>query len=92
MVEGPIRLSVIRGSTANAVFPKPILSSHPNPGRHFTIGQATVDIDGQMYKSPPVSWRLLPAVEIPKDGNNADYLASENVTLVAEVSNDKPLP
>lgn len=31
-LEGPIRLSVIRGSTANAVFPKPIpFSSHPNP-------------------------------------------------------------
>ena len=62
----------------------------PQSQGHFTIGQATVDIDGQMYKSPPVSVEITAAVEIPKDGNNADYLASENVHLVAEVSNDKP--
>ena len=56
----------------------------------ITIGQATIEIDGERYKSVPVEVMVTEAVEIPKDGNNADYLASENVHLVAEVSNINP--
>lgn len=56
----------------------------------ITIGQAAIEIDGQRYKSVPVDVIVTEAVEIPKDGNNADYLASENVHLVAEVSNTNP--
>ncbi len=56
----------------------------------ITIGQAAIEIDSQRYKSLPVEVMVTEAVEIPKDGNNADYLASENVHLVAEVSNTNP--
>ena len=56
----------------------------------ITIGQAVIEIDDKRYKSPPVEVIITEAVEIPKDGNNADYLASENVHLVAEVSNTNP--
>jgi hypothetical protein len=56
----------------------------------ITIGQAAIEIDGERYKSLPVEVMVTEAVEIPKDGNNADYLASENVHLVAEVSNTNP--
>ena len=56
----------------------------------ITIGQAAIEIDGERYKSVPVEVIVTEAVEIPKDGNNADYLASENVHLVAEVSNTNP--
>lgn len=56
----------------------------------ITIGQAAIEIEGQRYKSVPVDVIVTEAVEIPKDGNNADYLASENVHLVAEVSNTNP--
>ncbi|MCB0456758.1 MAG: BatD family protein [Flavobacteriaceae bacterium] len=62
----------------------------PQAQGNFTIGQASIEVDGQVYKSPPVSVQVTAAVEIPKDGNNADYLASENVHLVAEVSNANP--
>jgi hypothetical protein len=62
----------------------------PQRQGNFTIGQASIEIDGEIYKSPPVSVQVTSAVEIPKDGNNADYLASENVHLVAEVSNANP--
>lgn len=62
----------------------------PQAKGNFTIGQATVEIEGQVYKSPPVAVEITAAVDIPKDGNNADYLASENVHLVAEVSNANP--
>jgi hypothetical protein len=56
----------------------------------ITIGQAAIEVDGERYKSLPVEVVVTEAVEIPKDGNNADYLASENVHLVAEVSNANP--
>ncbi|HBB48217.1 MAG TPA: BatD protein [Flavobacteriaceae bacterium] len=56
----------------------------------ITIGQAAIEIDGERYKSVSVDVIVTEAVEIPKDGNNADYLASENVHLVAEVSKTNP--
>ncbi|MCW8982047.1 MAG: BatD family protein, partial [Altibacter sp.] len=56
----------------------------------FTIGQATIEIDGETYKTTPVRVEVTAAVEVPKDGNNAEYVASENVHLVAEVSNSNP--
>ncbi len=62
----------------------------PQRQGNFTIGQASIEVDGEIYKSPPVSVQVTAAVDIPKDGNNADYLASENVHLVAEVSNANP--
>lgn len=62
----------------------------PQRQGNFTIGQASIEINGEIYKSPPVSVQVTAAVDIPKDGNNADYLASENVHLVAEVSNANP--
>jgi len=56
----------------------------------FTIGQASIEVEGQIYKSSPLEVRVTEAVPISKDGNNADYLASENVHLVAELSNANP--
>jgi len=56
----------------------------------FTIGQATIEINGETFKTSPVSVFVTKAVEVPKDGNNVDYLASENVHLVAEVSKASP--
>lgn len=56
----------------------------------FTIGQATIEIDGEIYKSPPVSIKVTSAVDTPTDGNNAEYVASEKVHLVAELSNANP--
>lgn len=62
----------------------------PQSKGNFTIGQASIEIEGTIYKSPPVAIEVTSAVDIPKDGNNADYLASENVHLVAEISNTNP--
>lgn len=62
----------------------------PQQRGKLTIGQATIDIGGETYKTLPVEVEVTAAVEVPKDGNNADYIASENVHLVAEVSNANP--
>ncbi len=56
----------------------------------FTIKQATIEIDGEIYKTTPVQITVTSAVDKPKDGNNADYIASENIHLVAEVSKTNP--
>jgi len=62
----------------------------PQSRGSFTIGQATIEIDGQTYKTLPVSVTVTAAVSKPKDGNNADYVASENVHLIAEISKTNP--
>lgn len=62
----------------------------PQATGRFTIGQAIIEIDGNIYKTLPVEVEVTSAVAAPTDGNNADYVASENVHLVAEVSNNNP--
>jgi hypothetical protein len=56
----------------------------------FTIGQATIEIEGDTYKTLPVKVEVTAAVDRPTDGNNAEYIASENVHLVAEISDTNP--
>ena len=56
----------------------------------FSINQATIEIDDQIYKTTPLKIIITEAVSKPKDGNSADYVASENVHLIAEVSKSNP--
>ncbi|MBT8325241.1 MAG: BatD family protein [Winogradskyella sp.] len=56
----------------------------------FTIKQATIEIEGEIYKTFPVKIEVTKAVDRPKDGNNAEFIASENIHLVAEVSKTNP--
>lgn len=62
----------------------------PQSRGNFKIGQASIEIKGETYKTVPVAVTVTAAVERPKDGNNADFVASENVHLVAEVSKTNP--
>jgi len=62
----------------------------PQSKGNLKIGQATIEIDGQTYKTLPIDVQVTAAVSVPKDGNNAEYVATENVHLVAEVSNSNP--
>ncbi len=56
----------------------------------FTIKQASIEIGGQTYKTLPIKIEVTSAVEKPKDGNNSDFVASENLHLVAEISKANP--
>ncbi len=56
----------------------------------LSIGQATVKIDGQIYKTTPVNVTVTSAVKKPNDPNNVDYIVDENLHLVAEVSKGRP--
>ncbi|MDC1081278.1 BatD family protein [Flavobacteriaceae bacterium] len=63
-----------------------------NPTRKgaLKIGQATINIDGSIYKTSPVEVEVTEAVKTPNQGGNADYIADQNVHLVAEVSDSNP--
>jgi len=56
----------------------------------FTINQGSIEIAGETYKTSPINVEITKAIVIPKDPNDADYLATENVHLVAEISNSNP--
>ena len=62
----------------------------PKSRGNFTIGQAEITIDGTVYKTTPVKVEVTAAVDQPTDGENSEYIASENIHLVAEVSNTNP--
>lgn len=62
----------------------------PKSRGNFTIGQAEITIDGTVYKTPPVKVEVTAAVDQPTDGENSEYIASENIHLVAEVSKTNP--
>ncbi|MGB2164858.1 MAG: BatD family protein, partial [Flavobacteriaceae bacterium] len=56
----------------------------------LTISQATIDIDGEIYKTTPVKITVTEAVEVPRDPNSPEYLIDDNLHLVAEISNTRP--
>ncbi|MBD0831108.1 BatD family protein [Aestuariibaculum sediminum] len=56
----------------------------------FTINQAEITIDGKIFKTVPIKIEVTAAVDIPKDPNDPNYIASESVHLVAEVSKSDP--
>jgi hypothetical protein len=55
----------------------------------ITIGQATIEIDGNTYKTVPVDIQVKDAVELPKNPNDPNYIASESLHLVAALSKSK---
>ncbi|RNC87968.1 MAG: protein BatD [Winogradskyella sp.] len=62
----------------------------PNKQGSFTIKQAQIEIDGEIYKTFPVTVKVTKAIEKPKNPNDPSYIASEKIHLIAEVSNSKP--
>ena len=56
----------------------------------FEIGQASIEVDDEIYKTLPVRVTVTSAVDIPTDPNDPNYLADKNIHLVAEVSNKNP--
>lgn len=56
----------------------------------FTIKQATIEIDGETYKTFPITVTVTAAVDRPNGAPDASDIASDNIHLVAEVSNSNP--
>ena len=56
----------------------------------LTIAQATINIDGETYKTTPLKITITEAVKVPRDPNSPEYLIDDNLHLVAEISNTRP--
>jgi hypothetical protein len=62
----------------------------PTSRGKFTVGQAEITVDGEVYKTSPIQVEVTAAVDQPKDGDDSDLIASDNLHLVAEISNPNP--
>jgi hypothetical protein len=56
----------------------------------YTIPSASIQLNSKTLKSNAVKITVLKAVDIPKDPNDPEYIANQNVHLVAEISKSKP--
>ncbi|MDH7913498.1 BatD family protein [Winogradskyella sp. SYSU M77433] len=62
----------------------------PKKRGSFTIKQATIEIDGETYKTFPVTVEVTAAVDRPNAPPQASDIADDNIHLVAEVSKSDP--
>lgn len=62
----------------------------PKSKGKFTIQQASIVIAGETYKTTPITIEVTNAIEVPKDPNDPNFIASESIHLVAEVSKTNP--
>ena len=56
----------------------------------FLIPAASIKLNNKTLTSKPVKVIVLDPVEIPKDPNDPNYIAQQNVHLVAEISKSSP--
>ena len=54
------------------------------------IKQASIEYNGQIYKTSPVKINVTTAVEQPKDPNDTQVSADNNIYLVADISKTNP--
>jgi hypothetical protein len=62
----------------------------PKKRGKFTIKQAIIEIGGETYKTFPITINVTAAVDRPNGPPDASDIASENIHLVAEVTNGNP--
>jgi hypothetical protein len=56
----------------------------------FNLPSASIELDGKKLQSKPVKIIVTEAVEVPKNPNDPDYIAEQNIHLVAEISKARP--
>lgn len=62
----------------------------PKTRGKFTIKQATIEIEGEIYKTFPITINVTAAVDAPNGNSGASDIAAQNIHLVAEVSKTDP--
>ncbi|WP_240914563.1 BatD family protein [Polaribacter sp. 11A2H] len=62
----------------------------PERKGELTIGSASIKISGKTIKTEPIKIIVLDAVDIPKNPNDPNYIAQQNIHLVAEISKSSP--
>ena len=80
--------SMINGSTSFSQTYSYVIQ--PTKKGILNITSASIEYNGRIIKSNALKITVTDAVNIPKDANDPRYVASENIHLVAEVSNRNP--
>jgi hypothetical protein len=62
----------------------------PQQKGNLVIRQATIEYNGQIYKTTPIKINVTSAVEQPKDPNDTQISADNNLYLVADISKTNP--
>ena len=62
----------------------------PTQRGSISIKQASIEINGQIYKTSPLSINVTSAIEKPRDPNDPNINLDQNIFLVAEVSKTNP--
>jgi hypothetical protein len=62
----------------------------PKDQGRFKIKQATIEIEGEVYKTQVLTVEVTSAVKRPNDPDNVDNIVDDNVHLIAEVSKTNP--
>jgi hypothetical protein len=62
----------------------------PTKKGELSIGRAAIKISGKIIQSEPIKIIVLDAVDIPKNPNDPNYIAQQNIHLVAEISKYSP--
>lgn len=62
----------------------------PNQKGTLVIKQATIEYNGQVYKTAPIKINVTAAIEQPKDPNDTSVSAADNIYLVADISKTNP--
>lgn len=74
--------------TFNKMYSYFLLPTQKGP---ITIKQASIEINGQTYKTSPIKINVTAAIEMPKNPNDAPQIsANDAIHLVAEVSKSNP--
>jgi hypothetical protein len=56
----------------------------------LTIRQAIIEYNGQIYKTQPIKINVTAATEQPRDPNDSQISADDNLYLVADITNTSP--
>ncbi len=62
----------------------------PKKQGRFTLKKASIKIEGTVYVTKPINILVTKAITKPKNPNDPDYIASNNIHLVAQVSKTNP--
>ncbi|PQJ79923.1 BatD family protein [Polaribacter porphyrae] len=62
----------------------------PKRKGELIIGAASIELNGATINSRMTKIRVLDPVEVPQNPNDPDYIAQQNIHLVAEVSKSRP--
>ena len=62
----------------------------PKNKGEFNLPPASIEIDGETVQSNTLKIIIVDAVEVPQNPNDPDYIASQNIHLVAEISKTTP--